>query len=333
MSTAPKREDGRTGDVQEESFTSQGIVEDTRRGLLDDPKWLSSLYFYDHLGSELFERITETPEYYPTRTEEGLLRDHIDQILEQAGTDLTLAEMGSGSSRKSRVVIEALVAKQGDSVYLPVDVSADFLHEVAVDLEKSFPGIHVQPIAAEYSDGLRQIGEHPATRRLVMFLGSSIGNFEPDEQLGLLKTAYDSLSPGDTFLLGTDLIKDEAILDAAYNDSDGVTAQFNLNILSHLNRELLGDADLESFAHHAFWNAEKSRIEMHLVSLRDQQVGFPRADLVVSFKEGETIHTENSYKFTLDGARTMAQEAGFRLERSWTDEKQWFALHLLRKEA
>ncbi len=139
MSTAPKREDGRTGDVQEESFTSQGIVEDTRRGLLDDPKWLSSLYFYDHLGSELFERITETPEYYPTRTEEGLLRDHIDQILEQAGTDLTLAEMGSGSSRKSRVVIEALVAKQGDSVYLPVDVSADFLHEVAVDLEKSFP--------------------------------------------------------------------------------------------------------------------------------------------------------------------------------------------------
>ncbi len=333
MSRAPKRQDPGAGNVQEESFTSQGIVDDTRRGLMDEPKWLSSLYFYDHLGSQLFEQITETPEYYPTRTEESILREHIDEILEQAGDDLTLAEMGSGSSRKSRVAIEALVRRQGESVYLPIDVSAEFLREVAVDLEASFPGIRVKPIAAEYSDGIRQVGEHPATRRLVMFLGSSIGNFEPDEQVGLLRTAYESLSPGDAFLLGTDLVKDEAILDAAYNDEAGVTAQFNLNILTHLNRELAGDADIEAFAHHAFWNAEQRRIEMHLVSLRDQQVGFPKADLTVQFRQGETIHTENSYKFTIEGARAMAEQAGFTLETTWTDPKGWFALHLLRKAA
>ncbi len=333
MSRAPLHGDPTTGHVQEESFTSLGIVADTRRGLTDDPKWLSSLYFYDHHGSQLFEEITETPEYYPTRTEEAILNEHIDAILEQAGPDLTLAEMGSGSSRKSRVAIEALVRRQGDSTYLPIDVSADFLREVAVELETAFPGIHVEPIAAEYSEGIRQVGEHPATRRLVMFLGSSIGNFEPDEQVALLRTAYESLSAGDAFLLGTDLVKDEAVLDAAYNDEAGVTARFNLNILTHLNRELGGDADIESFAHHAFWNPEQQRIEMHLVSLRDQQVGFPKADLTVTFKQGETIHTENSYKFTMDRARAMAAEAGFTLETTWTDPKQWFALHLLRKAA
>ncbi len=333
MNRVPKPQDPAAGDVQEESFTSQGIVEDTRRGLLDDPKWLSSLYFYDHMGSELFEQITETPEYYPTRTEEAILREHIDEILEQAGPELILAEMGSGSSRKSRVAIEALVRRQGPSTYLPIDVSAEFLREVAADLEASFPGIQVKPIAAEYSDGIRQVGDYPASRRLVMFLGSSIGNFEPDEQVALLRTAHDSLSPGDAFLLGTDLVKDEAVLDAAYNDDAGVTAQFNLNILTHLNRELGGDADLESFAHHAFWNPDKQRIEMHLVSLCDQQIGFVKADLSVRLKQGETIHTENSYKFTLDAAARLAQEAGFTLESTWTDDKQWFALHLLRKEA
>ncbi len=315
----------------QESFTSGGVIADTRRGLLDDPKWLSSLYFYDRHGSELFEAITHTQEYYPTRTEEALLAQHVDAILDAAGDDILVAEMGSGSSRKTRVILEALMRHQSGATYLPLDVSAEFLADVGKDLESAFPGLQVEPIAAEYSAGLQEVGKHPAKRRLVLFLGSSIGNFEPDEQEGLLRTAYESLSPGDAFLLGTDLVKDIDVLEAAYNDADGYTAAFNLNILTHLNRELDGDADPTRFEHKAFFDAGRSRIEMHLVSKVDQTLHFPKADLSVDIAAGETIHTENSYKFTLEGAQRLAAAAGFTLETSWTDERGWFGLHLLRR--
>ncbi len=317
--------------METETFTSQGIVDDTRRGLLDDPKWLSSLYFYDEAGSHLFEQICDTPEYYPTRTEAAILEAHAQEILDAAGSDLVLAELGSGSSSKTRIVLDNLLKSRGPSTYLPVDISGDFLHAVAQDLHASFKGLTVSPIAAEYKDGLQQIGDFPASRRLVLFLGSSIGNFEPPEQVGLLRAAFEALSPGDAFLLGTDLVKPQELLEAAYDDAAGVTAAFNKNILTHLNRELGGNADIDYFEHRAIWNAEESRIEMHLVSRMDQALSFPAADLYVELERGETIHTENSYKFTPERAAQLAKDAGFTLEKTWTDDKAWFGLHLLRR--
>lgn len=316
----------------QESFTSQGIVEDTRRGLSDEPKWLSSLYFYDRVGSELFERITQTPEYYPTRTEEDILSQNADDIIAAAGPDLLLAEMGSGSSRKTRVIIAALMRRQRAATYLPIDISKEFLEEIAARLEAAFDGLRVEPICAEYKLGLTHVGQHEAHRRLVLFLGSSIGNFEPEEQVALLRAAHDALSPGDAFLLGTDLVKDPSVLEAAYNDSQGVTAAFNRNILRHVSRMLQGNVDPDTFEHRAFWNPERSRIEMHLVSTRAQRLRLPAADLEVDLQAGEAIHTENSYKFTTEQARSMAAAAGFAVERTWTDARGWFGVHLLRRE-
>ncbi len=317
--------------METETFTSDGVVEDTRRGLTDDPKWLSSLYFYDEAGSELFERITETDEYYPTRTEGRLLVEHGTDMLAAAGNDLLLAELGSGSSSKTRTVLGELLELQGPFTYMPVDVSSDFLATVAKSLEATFDGLHVEPIAAEYVAGLKRIGTTPAKRRLVLFLGSSIGNFEPQEQVGLLRAAHDALQPGDAFLLGTDMVKDAALLDAAYNDEAGYTAAFNKNILRHLDARLEGNNNVDAFDHVAFWNAEKSRIEMHLQANQDVTLTYPRAKLTVDVQQGERIHTENSYKFTLDRVTEMASAAGWTVERSWMDPNDWFGLHLLRR--
>ncbi|MGB1586583.1 MAG: L-histidine N(alpha)-methyltransferase [Thermoplasmatota archaeon] len=315
--------------METETWTSAGIVDDTRKGLLDDPKWLSSLYFYDKTGSELFDAICDTPEYYPTRTEAAILEAHAAAILDAAGNHVVLAELGSGASRKTRIMLRALLA-HGDRTYLPVDVSKRFLDDVAVGLRRDFPGLHVEPIAAEYRDGLKAIGNHDG-QKLVMFLGSSLGNFEPEEQAQLMAAAHAALAPGDCFLLGTDLVKDPQVLHDAYNDAAGVTAAFNKNILANLNGKLDGDADLDAFEHHAFWNADRSRIEMHLRSRTDQVLRFAGADLEVTLAEGETIHTENSYKFTIDGVRAMVEGAGWTLDQTWTDDQQWFGLHLLRR--
>lgn len=312
------------GWMEEQTFTSQGVAEDTRRGLTDSPKWLSSLYFYDKRGSELFDQICDTPEYYPTRTEASILQDNLTDILASAGCD-TIAELGSGASRKTRIVLDA-----GPTTYIPVDVSERFLLAVAEELRAAYPDHIIDPVPAEYVEGLRRIGQKPG-KKLVMFLGSSIGNFEPDEQDGLLKTAFASLSPGDAFLLGTDLVKDAAVLESAYNDVAGVTAAFNLNILENLNRKLNGNADTGQFAHKAFWNPVKSRIEMHLISSREQILSFKDAQLEVPLVKGESIHTENSYKFTMGRVQQLASASGFKLEKTWTDENHWYGLHLLRK--
>jgi L-histidine Nalpha-methyltransferase len=314
-----------------ESFTSRGIVADTRHGLMAKPKWLSSLYFYDARGSQLFEDICKTPEYYPTRTERAILIQHAAKIAHSAGHDLVLGELGSGSSVKSEILIAAILAAQERLVYVPVDVSQRILKQTAARLEAAHAGLHVHPVVAEYGEGLQRIAATPGQPKLVLFLGSSIGNFEPDEQEGLLAAAAAALAPGDAMLVGTDMVKDAAILEAAYDDAAGVTAAFNKNILHHLNRELDGDADPEQFRHVALWNAPRARIEMHLESLMDQTLHFPGANLDVRVARGERIHTENSYKFTPEGMRRMAAAAGWKLERSWYDARQWFGLHLLRR--
>lgn len=316
--------------METETFTSDGVVEDTRRGLADDPKWLSSLYFYDERGSELFEDICGTPEYYPTRTEAAILEEHGLDMLAEAGDGLLMAELGSGSSIKTRILISELLESQGPSTYVPVDVSGDFLAKVAQDLEADFDGLTVAPIAAEYHAGLQEIGQKPASRRLVLFLGSSLGNFEPEEQEGLLRAAHEALAPGDCFLLGTDLIKEGAILDSAYNDAAGYTAAFNKNILTHLNRRLNGSTDVDSFDHVAFWNPDRSRIEMHLEANRDTALQFERAGIDIPVAKGERIHTENSYKFSPERIAELADASGWTPVKTWTDERGWFGLTLLR---
>ncbi len=316
--------------MAESTFTSKGIIADTQRGLRDDPPWLSSLYFYDEHGSDLFEQITATLEYYPTRTELAILERHGEDILDAAGADIVLAELGSGSSAKTRSLLGRLLDHQGPSTYIPVDVSGDFLATVATELQHQFPGLTVDPIAAEYAAGLSAIGERPG-RKLVLFLGSSIGNFEPDEQVGLLRAACNALAPGDAFLLGTDLVKDAEVLEAAYNDEAGVTAAFNLNILTHLDREMNAANDHDAWRHVALWNPEQSRIEMHLEATRDTVLEYTQAHVRRPFAKGERIHTENSYKFTPEQVTAMVTKAGWTLERSWLDEKAWFGLHLLRR--
>lgn len=309
--------------VEEQTFTSKGVAEDTRAGLTDEPKWLSSLYFYDKRGSELFDQICDTPEYYPTRTEAAILEANVEEILATAGAD-TLAELGSGASRKTRIVLDAF-----KGTYIPVDVSERFLLQVADGLRQAYPDLVVDPVPAEYVEGLRRIGEKPG-KKLVMFLGSSIGNFEPDEQDDLMRAAHAALKPGDAFLLGTDLVKDRDVLTSAYNDASGATAAFNLNILDNLNRKLNGNANTSKFRHEAIWNDDKKRIEMHLRSLLDQEISFESAKLKVTLKEGESIHTENSYKFTPERIQAITNCSGFTLERTWTDAKGWYGLHLLR---
>jgi dimethylhistidine N-methyltransferase len=305
------------------------IAEDVISGLSASPKRLPPRLFYDAAGSDLFEQITELPEYYLTRTERAILSQHASEMLKNAGEGLTLIELGAGTASKTKVIIEALLRQQMSGTFYPIDVSASALEIARDTLKLEFPALKVRPLVGDYSAGLSQLSGTPG-RKLVLYIGSSIGNFEPDEAGALLKTIRQSLAPGDALLLGADMVKDEAVLLAAYNDEQGVTARFNLNILARINRELGGDFDLTAFRHWAIWNAAESRIEMHLESLRTQTVNISEIDMRVRFRRGETIHTENSYKFTPAMVREILSAGGFDLEKTWMDEKKWFGVHLAR---
>jgi L-histidine N-alpha-methyltransferase len=308
------------------------IADDVISGLSASPKRLPPRLFYDAAGSDLFEQITELPEYYLTRTERAILSQHASEMLKDAGEGLTLIELGAGTASKTRVIIEALLRQQMSATFYPIDVSASALEIARDTLKSEFPALKVRPLVGDYSAGLSQLSGTPG-RKLVLYIGSSIGNFEPDEAGALLKTIRKSLTTGDALLLGADMVKDEAVLLAAYNDEQGVTARFNLNILARINRELGGDFDLSEFRHRAIWNAAQSRIEMHLESLRPQTVLISEIDLRVRFRRGETIHTENSYKFTAGMVREILSAGGFELEKTWMDEKKWFGVHLARIKA
>jgi L-histidine N-alpha-methyltransferase len=311
------------------AIAGSGIAEDVWEGLSARPKRLPPKLFYDTEGSRLFEEITETEEYYPTRTERAILQQYADEIASAAGTSLTLVELGAGSASKTRVLIEALLRRQMRLEFHPVDVSASALQQAVTSLNGDFPRLHVSPIVAEYSYGLRQL-RALAGKKLVLFIGSTIGNFEPEEQLEFMQRVRQSLRPGDALLLGFDLVKDEQTLHDAYNDRQGITARFNKNVLARVNRELGGGFDLAAFQHVAFWNAEKSRIEMHLESRVDQTVHVRDLDARFHFTRGERIHTENSYKFTLESIRRLLQQSGLALEKNWLDANGWFAVALAR---
>jgi L-histidine Nalpha-methyltransferase len=310
------------------TLTSQ-IAADVYQGLTRKPKSLSPKLFYDAAGSQLFEQITELPEYYLTRTERSILETNASDIVSSVGSNLSLIELGAGTATKTRILIRAALKNQRRLDFYPIDVSRSALEEAVHSLNGDFAGLHVVPIVGDYSGGLGQLSNLPG-RKLLLYLGSSIGNFEPMQAGAMLRMMRSSMRPDDALLLGTDMVKPEGVLLPAYDDAHGVTAAFNKNILQHINRELDADFNLETFKHIALWNREPSRIEMHLESMRPQVVNLRALRLRVHFNKGERIHTENSYKFSQSVVDSILDLAGFRREKTWTDPKSWFALHLAR---
>ncbi len=308
--------------------TQNQFAEDVRRGLTVDPKTLPPKYFYDALGSQLFEAICLLPEYYPTRAEAEIFTRYAAEIISETPSPVTVVELGSGSSIKTRLLIEALLNRQRGLHYQPIDISPTILEQSAENLLGIFPDLRITALAADYTQGLSSIVRQGTEKALVMFLGSNIGNYDPSEALHLLRGIRAVLRPGDAFLLGTDLRKPADILEAAYDDALGVTAAFNLNLLLRINHELGADFEVRNFSHRAVWNEAAGRVEMHLVSRRDQHVRIDDLDLTIDFRDGETIHTENSYKFDDEQIARLARESGFRQLRSWTDSKERFSCNL-----
>lgn len=299
------------------------------QGLSATPKTLPPRLFYDRAGSELFEAITELPEYYPTRTEAALLEAHAEGIVRAVGEEVTLVEFGSGSSRKTRLLIEAALLRQEALQYVPIDISRAFLRDSAEALLAEYPALTVTALAGEYFDAA--LAMPPAAGpRLILFLGSNIGNLPHAEATRFLARVRAGMSPHDRLLVGTDLVKDAAVLEAAYDDAQGVTARFNLNLLARINCELGGAFDLARFRHAAPWDAVAERIEMRLVSLGDQRVRVDDLDTEFTFADGEAIVTEWSQKYTPESFAALCAPAGLEIVGSWTDDRSWFAEWLLR---
>ncbi len=310
------------------------IAATVRNGLATRPKWLPAWLFYDRAGSRLFEDITELEEYYLTRTERCILAQHSGEIVTRAAerSILRIAELGAGSAEKTRLLLRAAMRRQGSVLYEPIDVSSSALATAKRRIEREMPTVTVAPRVMDYTDGDSErvlFAKKAANeKRLVLYIGSSIGNFEPIEAERVLCRMRAGLEAGDSVLLGVDLVKDEAMLVAAYDDARGVTAAFNRNMLVRLNRELDADFDVNEFAHRAVWNKEMSRMEMHLVSRAAQRVQVAALDLTVEFAAGETLHTESSYKYRPGQVEALLEQAGFRPETTWTDERGWFAVCL-----
>ena len=293
-------------------------------GLAQPQKQVPAKFFYDARGSQLFDRICELEAYYPTRTEIGLLRRHAGKIAEAAGAEATLVEFGSGSSRKVRILLDAL---QAPAAYVPIDISRAHLMAAAQALAEDYLGLPVLAVCADYTRDFDLPEEVPDGVPLGFFPGSTLGNFAPVEAAGFLKRIAGLVGPGGGLLIGIDLQKDEAILHAAYNDPEGVTAAFNLNLLERMRRELDAELDPEGFRHEAHYNRARGCIEMHLVSRRRQRIFI--GDRGFDLEQGETIHTEDSRKYTLDGFRAQAQAAGWRPLEAWVDDRRLFSLHYL----
>ena len=313
--------------------TREMLIHEVHRGMRRRPRSLPPWIFYDARGSRIFERITELPEYYPTRTERSILANRGDAIIAAACPDksdaVRLVELGAGTASKTTILLDAAARLQSEVLYAPVDVSSDALDVACETITASLPQVCMSPIVANYVTHPPQLESFNGTT-LGLYIGSSIGNFTPEEARTILRNLRGQLQSGDALLLGVDMVKDEPTLLAAYDDKDGVTAEFNLNMLHRLNRELDADFDTASFRHRALWNPTHSRIEMHLESTRDQRVRIAGANLEVCFAKGERIHTENSYKFIDAIIRLLLRDGGFELEKTWTDERGWYSVTLAR---
>ena len=307
-----------------EAGSRSAFAADVIAGLTDDPKHLPAKYFYDRAGSDLFDRITRLPEYYPTRTELGLLEQHRDEIARLLPAQGALIEFGSGATTKAAIL---LAAAPQLAAYVPVDISAEHLAQEAGRLRRDFPALRVLPVDADFCAPFGLPAEVATLPHAGFFPGSTIGNFEPHEASAFLSNARTILGKGAVFIVGVDLVKDRAVLHAAYNDAAGVTAAFNRNVLVRINRELGANFDLKTFEHHAFFNRERSRIEMHLASTKRQKVKVDGE--LIEFRAGETIHTENSYKYSIESFGALARGSGWTVRRHWTDAANWFALFAL----
>jgi L-histidine Nalpha-methyltransferase len=315
--------------IARELVALPAYAEEVREGLGSYPKSLPCKLFYDSCGSALFEEITRLPEYYLTRTELEILRERSPQIAAAAGPGVSIVELGAGTAAKTCTLLQAFARRQIRLPFFPVDISATALNEARERVEGQCPGVAVRPVVVDFSCGFGFLRNVPG-RKLILYLGSSIGNFNPFAAVEMLAKIRQQLTSDDALLLGTDLVKDESILLPAYNDTQGITEQFNKNIFHRLNRELGSNFDLSAFRHLAVWNPEKSRIEIYLESSRPQTVHIPALNIRVQFADGERIHTENSYKYTVEMVEEMLKPAGFELTRTWFDRRRWFAPHLAR---
>ena len=302
---------------------NSAFARDVLADLSQAPKRLSPKYFYDAAGSELFEQITVLPEYYPTRTELGILRDRGSNIAAMIPKGAALVEFGAGATTKARLLLNACEF----GAYVPVDISGDFLNAQARELRQDFPALSVYPVTADFTQPFALPDAVKAIPKVGFFPGSTLGNFEPHEACAFLRSARAILGDGAQMIIGVDLEKDERLLHAAYNDTAGVTARFNLNMLVRINRDLGGNFDLSSFVHRAIYNRERHRIEMHLISRKAQAVRILGRSF--AFRAGETIHTESSYKYSLDRFTALARGSGWKPLQSWTDADRMFSVHAL----
>ncbi len=296
------------------------LIDDIAQGLLQQPACISPKYFYDKRGSELFEEITQLPEYYPTRTETALMQQHAAAIAQAVGQGRTLIELGAGSCQKARALCRTLQP----ACFVGIDISAEFLHDAVQGLRDEFPGLDARAVGGDMTQGLQLPADIANSGRLIFYPGSSIGNFDPPHALDLLLQMRQMVGEGGGVLIGIDLPKDRAVLEAAYDDAAGVTAQFNRNALVHVNRLIGSDFDPRQWLHIAFFNVESSRIEMHLEAASDVTVRWPGG--CRGFAQGDRIHTENSYKYPLDTFKRMLAQAGFSRSEAWTDDQGWFAV-------
>lgn len=321
---------------EDQSIHRSQVCEEILTGLTAPFKYIEPKYFYDEYGSGLFEKITETTEYYPTRTERIILSQYAEDIASACGTNAIIVEPGCGSCEKIRLLLDTV----RPSLYVPMDISADFLQSSAEKLSEEYPWLSVRAVAADFNseqviphdlanDFINTTARDSTHRRTMVFYpGSTIGNMTPHQAVEFLTMMRESLSPGDGIILGVDLIKADSVINAAYNDVEGITAQFNLNVLTHINRIADADFKLNSFLHHAFYNSMSERVEMYLVSKTEQWAEV--AGEPIYFEKGEMIHTEYSHKYSLEGISELAVAGGYQLEQSWTDDKDYFSVNILR---
>lgn len=312
---------------------------DVSRGLGDKNKQLSPKYFYDDVGSKLFEKICIQPEYYPTRIEYDIIKTNLKNITKELDLPLSLVELGSGNSKKTFLLLENFAQLQKPfAYYFPIDVSHKILHESSNLLSTVINNLKIHYIHDDFFNGLKIANDYIKNKqnlaipenKLVIFLGSSIGNFEPEQAKSFLLNIRKNLKTSDYFLIGFDLQKDQYVIENAYNDKNGITAMFNLNILNRINKELGGNFNLNFFEHRAFYNNKENRIEMHLVSKLDQYVYIKYIDKSFHFRKNETIHTENSYKYTQKQIEDISKDAGFTIKQLFFDKNNWFVLSLLK---
>ena len=314
------------------------FVKDVEKGLADKQKHISPKFFYDKKGSKLFEEICDQPEYYLNRSESLILKRSVDEIMDKLGEkQISIIELGNGNSLKTRILLKPILANLRKVCYFPIDVSLKTLKKSLKDLSKEYVNLEIFGICSDYVSGLTKINDFMKMKKnipknkLIIFLGSSIGNFHPKEAKNFLYSLKSYIRQEDALLIGIDLEKDKRILDKAYNDKKGLTAKFNLNILSRINRELDGEFKLSSFEHKSFYNIHKHRIEMHLESKLDQEVRVGATKKTFHFKKGETIHTENSYKYSQNNLNELVKNAGLEMIQSFTDRKKQYTLILLKK--